>query len=248
MLVLKYSHTVMKKNEKGFSVVEALLILVIVGLISFVGWYVWKSKNKASTHLINTQTSIESPSPSTTQEPKLPNGFVAFSNSDTGISFAYPKTWGDVKIGPSPESAHLVAGSEYQIDFTLNKSVTAGVVSTDRKHDPNAGHDGIVYAGSFVNLNVDEFVSYGTSVINQRDSSGFILSTPLQSVVCVGVGRVMVHALSTNAKYQKIAFLYFDKKADLNNGNETMCDKDQYKSNLSDEHLNELKEVYKTIK
>lgn len=242
----------MNKNEKGFSPVEILLILVIVGLTGFVGWYVLQSKNKASTSSKNTQISTKSPSPGITQDSKIPNDFVAFSNSDIGISFAYPKTWGDAKLGPSPESTHLVAGSEYQIDFTLNKSITAGVISTDRKHDPNGGHGGIVYAGAFVNLDVNELVSNGTSVINQKDANGLILDTVLQGEACVGVGRVMVHSLSTNAKYQKIAFLYFDKKADLNNGqynvNETMCDKDQYKSHLSDEHLNELIAVYKTIK
>ncbi len=33
------------KNQRGFSAVEGLLILVIVGLIGFTGWYVWQAKS-----------------------------------------------------------------------------------------------------------------------------------------------------------------------------------------------------------
>gem|GEM_PF-5416893 len=39
----------MKKNQHGFGAIEGLLLLVIVSLIGFVGWYVWQSKNKRLT-------------------------------------------------------------------------------------------------------------------------------------------------------------------------------------------------------
>lgn len=35
----------MKTNQKGFSVVEILVVIVVVGLIGGVGWYVWQSRN-----------------------------------------------------------------------------------------------------------------------------------------------------------------------------------------------------------
>lgn len=46
----------MNKNQKGFSVVEILVVLVIVGLICGVGWYVWQSKSKKSSDTNNSQT------------------------------------------------------------------------------------------------------------------------------------------------------------------------------------------------
>jgi hypothetical protein len=52
----------MKNNQKGFSAVEGLLILVIVGLIGFIGWYVWDKKQddkKASDTPQTTQQSGE---------------------------------------------------------------------------------------------------------------------------------------------------------------------------------------------
>jgi Tfp pilus assembly major pilin PilA len=41
------------KTQKGFTVVEGLLILVIIGLISFTGWYVWNAHNKTNNTLTN---------------------------------------------------------------------------------------------------------------------------------------------------------------------------------------------------
>lgn len=45
----------MNKNQKGFSVVEGLLIIVIAGLVAGVGWYVWQAR-KDNTTTANTQT------------------------------------------------------------------------------------------------------------------------------------------------------------------------------------------------
>ncbi len=39
----------MKKKQNGFSVIEVLLVLVIAGMIGFVGWYVWSRNNVSDT-------------------------------------------------------------------------------------------------------------------------------------------------------------------------------------------------------
>jgi type II secretory pathway pseudopilin PulG len=41
----------MKKNQKGFSHVETLLLLVIVGIIAGVGWYVWNANSQTNKNL-----------------------------------------------------------------------------------------------------------------------------------------------------------------------------------------------------
>jgi len=38
----------MKDNQRGFSVVEGLLIIVIIGLVGFTSWYVFHSNNNAN--------------------------------------------------------------------------------------------------------------------------------------------------------------------------------------------------------
>lgn len=39
-----------KKDQAGFSAVEALIILVVVGLLAFAGWYVWRHNHKQNTN------------------------------------------------------------------------------------------------------------------------------------------------------------------------------------------------------
>jgi predicted lipoprotein with Yx(FWY)xxD motif len=52
----------MKKfNQKGFSAVETALLLVIVGLIAFIAWYVFKSQNDTTATLENTELSQAQP-------------------------------------------------------------------------------------------------------------------------------------------------------------------------------------------
>lgn len=41
----------MKKFQHGFTVIEGLLILVIVGIIAGTGWYVWNAQDKANKNL-----------------------------------------------------------------------------------------------------------------------------------------------------------------------------------------------------
>ncbi|MBI2009382.1 hypothetical protein HYS84_03140 [Candidatus Saccharibacteria bacterium] len=43
----------MKRSAKGFTMVEVLLALIFITLVSFVGWYVWKSTKETKTSLSN---------------------------------------------------------------------------------------------------------------------------------------------------------------------------------------------------
>ncbi len=54
----------MKTNQKGFSAVEVILVLVIVGLVAGFGWYVWQSKNKDDSKTANTTSNESSTSES----------------------------------------------------------------------------------------------------------------------------------------------------------------------------------------
>jgi hypothetical protein len=49
----------MKKNQNGFGVVEGLLTLVIIGILSGVGWYVWRTKNNADSIYKNASNTAE---------------------------------------------------------------------------------------------------------------------------------------------------------------------------------------------
>lgn len=63
----------MPKNQKGFAVIEVLLVLVIVGLIGGLGWYVYQQKdagNEAHTPQITSyDTCVAAGNPATLSEP-----------------------------------------------------------------------------------------------------------------------------------------------------------------------------------
>lgn len=52
-----YIFIYMKRRQRGFGALEGLLILVIVGLLVFVGWYVWNSK-KSTDKTYNESSSV----------------------------------------------------------------------------------------------------------------------------------------------------------------------------------------------
>lgn len=54
-----------KYNQKGFSAVEWVLLLVIVGLVAGIAWYVFKSQNDTTATLENTELSQSQPAKST---------------------------------------------------------------------------------------------------------------------------------------------------------------------------------------
>jgi type II secretory pathway pseudopilin PulG len=49
--------SIMIKTQRGFAVLEAVLILVIVGIITAAGYYVWQSSQKANKSLNNASDS-----------------------------------------------------------------------------------------------------------------------------------------------------------------------------------------------
>lgn len=80
----------MKKNENGFSAVEVLLVLLVVGLTVGAGWYVWQKQNNKPASNTSNQTQNED----TKQE--LPTKKLTLA--DSVVSFDTPETWvkGDV--------------------------------------------------------------------------------------------------------------------------------------------------------
>jgi type II secretory pathway pseudopilin PulG len=83
------------KSQKGFTVVEGLLIVILIGLIGGTGWYVWHSNNAANKSLTNANNS----SSATIQSAKNDSSNVLLKNSK--LSFTYdPKAW-DLKKNTS---------------------------------------------------------------------------------------------------------------------------------------------------
>ncbi len=85
------------KNSLGFSVVEALLLLIVVGILGFTGWFVYHAKQSSDK---NYATSANSDSSSTTKQATTLHGtktvsldatYEKYMNYDTGINLTYSK-------------------------------------------------------------------------------------------------------------------------------------------------------------
>jgi len=82
----------MKRTQKGFSIVETLLLLLIVGLIGSVGWYVFNSSRK--TNKINDSTASENTVSAQDQFPVVTiKDPVSYTDSSSTISFNHPADW-----------------------------------------------------------------------------------------------------------------------------------------------------------
>jgi hypothetical protein len=107
------------KNTKGFAVLEGLLILVIVGILGFTGWYVLQARNKANKNLAdanaaNSSTTIYShQSTTTTTETKDQYaGWKTCSSRLVGLSIKYPESW-LVSCQTSPNTDRCIQDAGY---------------------------------------------------------------------------------------------------------------------------------------
>jgi hypothetical protein len=120
-----------KKNESGFGIVEVILVLVIIVLIGFVAWLVYKDHHKTTTASpTTTATSNKSTTP-TTQSPS--NFFSCVSDKGTlattgsasctlkGTVYAFPSTFTTADIlnySEIPQAAQSVVTTLAQKNFS----------------------------------------------------------------------------------------------------------------------------------
>ncbi len=86
----------MKKNQNGFSVFELIIIVLLLIVLGFAGWYIWWSKH----HKDSTDASRAAPSTSvspsltpTSQAPDETAKWATYVNVAGKFSFRHPKTW-----------------------------------------------------------------------------------------------------------------------------------------------------------
>ena len=102
------------KNEKGFSAVEIILVIVIIALISVVGWLVYKDHHKTTT--INTpptysKATSKSTASNNTKSAATANpyaGWKTYNLASFGLSFKYPNTWTVTQGQPQCTGAIIV--------------------------------------------------------------------------------------------------------------------------------------------
>ncbi len=76
----------MKLEQKGITLIEGLLILLIVSFISFAGWYVWNANKKPVAVPAATSNN-------TSRAAVADSAHKTFSHPELGFTFSYPSGW-----------------------------------------------------------------------------------------------------------------------------------------------------------
>lgn len=86
----------MRKNEKGFGLVELILIIVVIGLIVAVGWLFFdrqKEKNNETTGNNVQQQVVKNTEIQEETKPDPTASWQTYTNDNGKFSFKYPPTW-----------------------------------------------------------------------------------------------------------------------------------------------------------
>ena len=145
--------TKFKSNQKGFSTVEGLLLLVIVLIVAGVGYYVWHSQNKAT----NTISSSSSTSGSAVTDPYA--GWQTVKLPTAKVSLRYPTTWkaATVLSSSSGDSVELTGTKGYVLDVAYSSGA-----------QPSASVSGsVLYSKSVNYAGQKDFLDYvGSGSVN----------------------------------------------------------------------------------
>jgi prepilin-type N-terminal cleavage/methylation domain-containing protein len=83
----------MQANQKGFSVVEILIVIVVVGLLGAVGWLVYDRQKNKTSHTSNTQVSTSQKEETKKVDPN--EGYLVVK--EWGLRFKTPSGLTDVR-------------------------------------------------------------------------------------------------------------------------------------------------------
>jgi Tfp pilus assembly protein PilE len=104
-----------KSASKGFTAVEAIIVILVVAVLAFGGWFIWHKSYKKENTKTNNQTSHNQNNQSKeTAQPDLYPGWKTYGNTTYGISLRYPTEW---KVD---EGATDSSGSSTKQEFAIN--------------------------------------------------------------------------------------------------------------------------------
>lgn len=109
----------MNRRQKGFTVIETLLLLILLSIIGFAGYYVYHSKNNANSSY--NDTAKASSSTPVNEEWKTYNGKVSDDAQNPAVyadqidySFKYPSSWKFYPIGTQTTSNGQTSSNSFQ--------------------------------------------------------------------------------------------------------------------------------------
>jgi hypothetical protein len=122
----------MNKNQKGLAAVQAVLIVVIIGILVGVGWYVWNANKQADKNLKSADATAQSVAPAAAKSQHL-------TINEWGVKFVAPSDLGTLKYttygttGSTPEmvylsSSELNTASGHTLSCALGGHLQVGLI------------------------------------------------------------------------------------------------------------------------
>ncbi len=144
------------KNSQGFAVVEGLLILVIVGLIAGIGWYVWNAKKQTDKTLDSTgNSSLNKVSKKQSTQNDETANWLIYKSPDNFYTIKLPDGWALRQNGQA--SGQLET-------FDNNLAIKVGTTAKVEVSEPG-GRD---YSTGFIVFEVNSSSSNFNDYLNPR--------------------------------------------------------------------------------
>lgn len=124
------------KNEYGFGVVEGLLIVIVILLISFIGYYVWHASKTTDKDL----TSSTIPATGLI-DGKNTRDLKTYTNTNYGFSFQYPtnwvikEDWSDIGRGMPEGGVSVTSPNLTKVVFDANLGGKGGDCADEQAND-----------------------------------------------------------------------------------------------------------------
>jgi cytoskeletal protein RodZ len=101
---LSLKHINKLKNQSGFSAVEALLVLIVIGILGFTGWFVYHAKQTSDKNY-STANSSKTPTykdkKTTSSTDPTQGKLSSYTLSSVSASFSYPSGWNSLFTYPN---------------------------------------------------------------------------------------------------------------------------------------------------
>lgn len=223
------------RNQNGFSLLETLLIVIVIGILGTIGWYIAQSRNNSSKNSNTPKTSQVNESSSR----KLPEGtssrdgdYIVYTNAPLGLTFRYPIELTSSAERPS-EPGNTASLSLYEDTATPRDS---GLAYSFQGMRTKTGGNLITkdwksssYATGFTSYNSCEPPEYNTGELHIAFTETLY---EVDDDVCVKSLGVKSNTSSEQGGVGDFAIIILEKK--LNNDNYAGVQMDFYQKGLKD--------------
>ncbi|HSX07503.1 MAG TPA: prepilin-type N-terminal cleavage/methylation domain-containing protein [Candidatus Saccharimonadales bacterium] len=205
-------------NEKGFTVVELILVLMVVALIGAAGFLVYKKHHDKTKATPVATTNTSTTQTKTTPTPDAYAGWTSCKDATEGLSFKYPSAWSVSGLGTggacTTDSEHQLAiyspqasGTPYFFRVEYFPSRTSdGVIDGDNGTETILSVHALNVANSKKPLYLVSFNAPGSS--SSSDVFEFVLTDQSYTV-----GQKVDHVVAASS--QKVGGNHYQLTANL---------------------------------